>query len=671
MIGPSRPRAPSAPTDADPGVAAVGWCLGVAVALAPAAGVAEFEATAAVEAPDPVDHPDDATAAVARIETDDRPAAVEGVPDLLLEVPGARVLSTGGAGAFSGLSLRGAEADQTRVYLGDLPLDGPDGGAFDLSTLALEAFEAVEVARGPAPAWWSEGAIGGVLRLAPRRDPTPTLTLFGGSFGHAGIAAAAGAAPAGDDGPALSTAVRVERAENDFPYVDDQLTTLDPGDDVERPRRNADALDATALVHGSAPAGRDGRLEATLVGFVREGGAPGPGGRDTRDARRGVSRVAGSAAYRVDRPDGARWQLALGGGHERRRLDDPLGELGGFTRYDDRLGRAFARAAVSAPAADWLTGTAVATWRWDGQSSAVAGVAGGQRHTGAVVTEARLAGEVNGVPVEVRPSLRLEISRTRLDDPAPRQEDTRTVVAPTGRLGVAVRPADGWVISASAGTGTRLPSLLELFGDRVLRLGDPGLEPERAVSTDAGVAGRLRAGPVRIRGEIRGFLRLERDAIVYARSTDGWLRPENVGRARVLGLEGRARVGLGDHVVVLGTLTALHAVETGLDAALPYRPPLAGYARAEGRIPGAGPLDGVRPYVDVAAVGETAVDLAGLATLPARAHLGLGVRVTFLGGRWGLALSVRDLLDRRGPDLVGFPLPGRRFAASVTWRGGP
>jgi len=658
---------------------------GVAAAQPPAgAGAGEavgFGATAEVPAPEPRRSADDATATVSTVRPGETPLPRETVPDLLREVPGTRGLDAGGVGAFAGLSLRGAALDQNATYLGALRLDGPDTGSFDLSTVPAAALDAIEVGRGPAPAWWNEGAIGGVLLLHPAEQVEPTLTLYGGSFGLWGLRGTAGVAPSpGERGPRLLTTTTIEGARNDFTFRDDNLTPFNPEDDRTRRRRNADVQDASTLWHARVPAG-DGEVDAVVLGFLRSGGVPGPGGGDTLEARRAVRRVQGSIGHTQPLGDGSdpgRFQLAAAGGVEERVLDDRLAELGmgGPHRYEDRFSSALGRAALELPLTPWLGTTVVGTYRFEGFAphDALATTelrARSRRHSFAGTVEGRVHGDVAGLPAELRASVRVLSSQVRAGDAAGAQgpADGHTL-APTGRVGMAVNPAPGWSLTLSAGNGVRLPTALELFGNRVLLLGDPELEPERATTVDVGVSGRGRRGPVRGSMAIRGFARLGQDAIVYSRSTGRALRPENVGRTRTLGVEAEGRLGVGPHLWLVTALTAMDAREVELDRTLPFRPRIVGYARLEGWARGVGPLDEVRPYAEVEGVGSVETNLANLRSLPGRAPVAVGVRTVWVGGRVEAAAAFRDVFDVRGTDLLGFPLPGRRFEAALTLRPG-
>src|ERR1700712_2799032 len=78
-------------------------------------------------------HSQDPTASGTSIDLTDRVTMPRSLGDVVRESPGAQVVSTGGIGAFSSLSLRGAAGEETLVLLDEIPLSTADGGGLALS----------------------------------------------------------------------------------------------------------------------------------------------------------------------------------------------------------------------------------------------------------------------------------------------------------------------------------------------------------------------------------------------------------------------------------------------------------------------------------------------------------------------------------------------------------
>jgi vitamin B12 transporter len=112
------------------------------------------------------------------------------VSDLLAQTPGVAVSRNGGVGGFTGLRLRGAEAEQTLVLIDGVKVNDPSspGGGFDFANLLADNIERIEVLRGPNSVPWGSQAIGGVVNIItarPTADPRLTARIEGGSFGTA------------------------------------------------------------------------------------------------------------------------------------------------------------------------------------------------------------------------------------------------------------------------------------------------------------------------------------------------------------------------------------------------------------------------------------------------------------------------------------------------------
>lgn len=91
--------------------------------------------------------------------------------DLLATTPGVTVSRNGGAGGFTGLRIRGAEAEQTLVLIDGVRANDPSspGGGFDFGNLLSGSIDRVEVLRGPNSVIWGSQALGGVVNIVTHR----------------------------------------------------------------------------------------------------------------------------------------------------------------------------------------------------------------------------------------------------------------------------------------------------------------------------------------------------------------------------------------------------------------------------------------------------------------------------------------------------------------------
>ncbi len=643
----------------------------------PAFGRAQFGATAEVEAPLASEGVEGApTAAATSLRRDESPRAAETLADRLAEAPGAGVRRYGASGAFAGVSLRGADLDQVELLVEDVPVGPLDGGAGDLSLWPLDAFEAVEVFRGPVPLRLGAGGIGGALRLRLAPDPSERAAWLEargalGSFGTAGGSVRSVLRP-GRWRLLLGAGGR--HSEGDYPYLDDGGTRFDASDDVERRRRGGRLSRGWALaaVRGR---GAGARWSTFVLAVERAGGLQGAPVEEPVFVRRAQRLLlwGGAARWGGEGDAAPGYRVSVAGLLARRDVADLLGEMfpGGSVRRDASR-RLQGRFDATVPLGGGLRLEALGSVLYEGfeptERLRPVVLPGSHRWRFPLGAELRWRGRPAGRRLLVTLQGRLEPWTASLGAVRPERLGATgggTGLAPTARLGVAWAPARGVALLASAGRAVRLPSLFELFGDGAWVLGDASLRPETAWSGEVAAVLAGRRGPLRGRAEVRAFARRSRDLIRYVRNSRFQVVPRNVDRASTLGVEAGARGRLG---VLRSTVTAtwLRAVDEGLGRALPLRPALRLFGRLGVSLPVSGGLL-AQPYVDAEYVSSSYADPANTVRIDGRTVLGAGVQLTEPGERprWRLRLSVRDLLDERPLDVVGFPLPGRRWAAQL------
>ena len=323
---------------------AIAWVIATRPASAQSESEGAYSATGVAVRPIAAGSELDPTASATVISMEGRPRTVEALDETLLEAPGARTRRTGAFGGFTTLSLRGAEAEQTSVLLGEIPIASPDGSAFDLGSVPTWLLSRVEIYRGGAPTWIGGGAIGGALRLVPRDDPGQHAS-GSLSYGTFDLVQARATTSAGNERLHVTGSAGVTSFGGAFPYVDDNRTALDPSDDVTRLRQGADFLEAAALLHLRGRLDQT-RIEGAFLLTDRIGGFSPPPTRyaDVVRSHRSTTRILAGASALYEDGEHARLQLSVGAGLERRRVSDPLAQVGQLPREaDDLLYRITAR----------------------------------------------------------------------------------------------------------------------------------------------------------------------------------------------------------------------------------------------------------------------------------------------------------------------------------------
>ena len=638
---------------------------------------AQFGETAQVTRPIPATNSLDATAAGSDVVIRDRIVA-QTTRQLLKESAGTRVVAAGAPGSFFCIRLRGEACDQVTVMLGNVPISSPDTGAFDLSLIPLEALDGFGVYRGGTPAWLNDGAIGGVLRLMPRtyKENEVGARATGGSFGswRANVFGAASGEKAQFFGTAGAAGAR-----NDYPYLDDNGTRFDPTDDVERLRQNADLLEGFGFGNLVVETSEASHLELVFLGLGRDQGDPGPGSSPALQARTKTTRLIGSASWLQEKDGSHPYHLQVAANYDygRNRFTDELAEIGngGPQRTDDRTDAIFGRVASSLQALPWLMITAIGSARYevfDPQNQlATIPERGSDRVTAAGTLETRFFGELGKLGFELRPSVRLSwtrasIRQTRLGGQTASQSSD---FLPTYRVGAAMSPLEWLAFRGSISSGYRLPSLLQLFGNRGTVVGNPGLIPEHALAYDAAVTARGHRGILSGYASAGMFSTNIDNAIRFRRTSQFTIIAENIDSRRNRGVELELRGGLTDHFLVHAEMTWTQAIDRSTGRQVPGQPEWIAFAQPEAH---AGTLSkrvsDLMGFFQVSYIGKSYGDPANLIEIHARTVLATGFGADLFEGRLGLSFRVDDLLDSRGDDLLGFPLPGRRYTGRLSYR---
>jgi iron complex outermembrane receptor protein len=648
-------------------------CLALAFVLwayAFAAHAQEFGARAVRERRVAALQAEDATAAGTALSIEGRVVEPRSLSDVIREAPGTRVTSTGGLGAYSAVSLRGADFDETQVVLDEIPLVGPDGGAFDLSLFPAGLFERVEVYRGGAPVWLGSGAIGGVLRLVPTHAQRTAANVGAGAGSFGTFELSGGAQVQGDQGPNVRTQLIVRHTDGDFPYFDDNGTRFDASDDRERKRRNAQLSDASGVLDLSVPL-RLGSLHVVALGVSRTGGFPGPGSRPTPAIRRAATRALFGASYSREKKDDLglvhRMQMVAAFSESEARYTDVFAQFGTtFPSATHDFGqRVFARAALTQRIVRVLEATLLTSYafdRYDPYNRFVYPAAvPSHRHSVAGAFELRLHGSLLGMRCELRPSVRLEWSETEIH--AQRNlsgpfDNERTVLAPTERIGAVLEPVRGLALAASVATGVRLPTIFELFGDRGLTVPSPELKPARSRGVDGGIVVQRQLGYLHVQGEARAFLQQRDSAIAAFRTAQLQVAHENLPRVAQWGMES----GLGLRVpraALLGSFTWLDT-EDKLGKRLPFRSKYVAYARPEVHADiRSSWLSHASAFGELSYRSFAFTDRANLAYVPPCLKGTLGMTFSLFKSRLSISARMDDVANARCMDVHGYPLPGR------------
>lgn len=605
-----------------------------------------------------------------------RGATDESLGDALEEAPGVHVRRLGDGLSPQTLTLRGAPGAQVTVALDGVVLNDAASDGVDVSLVAPSLLERADVYRGSAPLRLGVSGLGGAVELITRRAPAQTemaLTAGAGSFG----AARANALLAGRFRTLralLSVGLRGSRG--DFSFYDDRGTPLLPGVTSERQNNASGAVDVLGRVCVGAVVERAACLTTLATVRVRE--VPGVGGIQTLGPYSEQARwlVSGRVPFRVGPLSGATTATLIArNDHFANRGEVPLFLTQPF---DSRSSTYLAE--LGAETTDTLSTTRLDTVlklraerfvpsEGDGVGQRLSLLTGLEASTPLGVT--RLVG-----------GLGLHL----LSDARDASEVTRALLSP--RFGLSWRPSPTLEIKANAGRYARPPALGELYGDRGVIAGNPGLRPESGYNADVGLVLTARNPRWRARFELAGYLRRVTDLISLVQTSRLTFTPVNLDRATVLGAEAVLRVSFARALEFTGSYTLTDATTDPLGAGGGERFRVPGVALHDLSAAMDGSVGLFRAGATVSYVSSAFLTAANVSEVPARWMLGASASMALPFARWlSVQVNATNLLDLRTAyvtqrlasgaqaegiaplqDFFGYPLPGRSFFVSLNAR---
>jgi iron complex outermembrane receptor protein len=174
---------------------------------------------------------------------------------------------------------------------------------------------------------------------------------------------------------------------------------------------------------------------------------------------------------------------------------------------------------------------------------------------------------------------------------------------------------------------------------------------------------------------VGGFVRWTSELVSFVRSSQGFVVPVNVGRARVAGVEAQIGTGFLRWFAADVAATFLDPRDTTPDRLvvqdfLPFQSRLVVAPRlsAEVRDVRVGPVGRVRLEVRWIYQSSRYADAAGLEVIPSQSSVDAELLAQSRDTHFTVRLRATDLLDSPRFDVVGFPLPARSVYASLEER---
>lgn len=606
--------------------------------------------------------------------------------EVLSRTPGVQVKRTGSSADVSTISLRGAPASQVPVYLAGVRLNDDIVGVADLSRIPLFLIHRVTVYRSAAPLTLGRSGMSGAVLFEPTlpKENEARASIMAGSFG-AGAAhlSLTGAYDAGEVARGATTlAYRRAGASNNFSYRDDAGTGFDTGDDGRAVRENADSTEGDLwVVSRHAFRAKHGTASLTLFlnRFDREQGVTGlsltPAEAARASLRRDLLGLTGTVPCQINgRP--CSLQTTTGVSSTSLVTTDELGELAlGAAKIEQLGARVTEQATFEVSLSPKWTSALSGIYETshigiDGPSPAAPVLVRAQEnYFGGVATLEAMA----TADLTLRGAARVScVLMDGLEAGAATTfvRSSYHQCLPEGRVGAHLHLSDLWAVRATALRGLRFVTLGERYGVSAATRGNSDLSPEQGWAGDIGALFSTPLGSqARLEVDSAAFVRLTDDLVAYQRSSLGYVRPYNVGSARMLGGEVTMEVDALQHLRARSGLSLLDARDTTSGSVtsgnlVPFQSPLTFSQDLEiydETVRGALMRQGLVLYLNFRSY--RVADPAGLIVIPGQVTLDAAYGVQ-LREAIELRFRAENILDSAQFDTVGFPLPGRAFFLS-------
>ncbi|MFZ5627665.1 MAG: TonB-dependent receptor plug domain-containing protein [Spirochaetota bacterium] len=600
-------------------------------------------------------------------------ALSERASDVLQKQTGIQVNRAGAPGTQSVLGIRGSSPDQVEYFLEGMPLPKPYNAPLNLETLPLPLFRSVEAYPSFIPSHLPATNIGGAMNFRLREPAQNATEYLTQTYANSLLGTGLSMARLTNTGINF---VNIEQSRARYRFTSNNGTPENPGDDATQMRQNEDfsRIGYTLFQRYDAASWK-------LAGLVdlnhSERGLPGVANQPLKAVRKTDERYTAAVSAENRVTENQRVILFGSATLDRSEVDDPSLELffsrgqkshspqylgGGSYAY--RTGHLDAAVHVrgkyqsiilnESRIAERREGQATLAVSYDRNLFRIAGQANATQSRDDAGRSAFFASDAqvfsqNGASASGLAALRPLYLFAPESDKL-HQESTLEIY---GQVSSAYRP----------------PTLYERFGDNVFVTPSENLRSENALTNAGGVRGSftcLRPVVCSLRSE--AWLTGAKDYIIFTQNSSRTLIAVNASSAQIWGVENEALINWPERFMLSLRYTYLDAKDYGnipfyQDKYLPLRPRHHAVAALTAFYE---PLRFIGTVEYRGAIFRDRYNSYNF-YLGSKTLVDLGVDYVIRGAAMHiLNFTVKNLLDDREVDLIGYTLPGRYFLARWT-----
>ncbi len=604
-------------------------------------------------------------------------AVAKSLAEILDYSVGLKIKKYAGLESFSVAYIRGASPNQVAIFLNGVPLNSAKSGIVSLGDIPLSNIEKIEIYRGFTPPEFNVSAMGGVINLVTKKGSGKKAIE-----GSAGVGSfntlRANATLSYPSGPYNFTLhADMGKSEGNYPYLNNNGTPFNGGDDTWDKREN------NRFEYGNISARllrNLGKWRVSLFDdyYSKKSGVPGLGSFQSKNALFELKR--NSLQLNLDEDitsDYVNFSGGLSHTYTVENFTDKAGEIGLGRQKNENVSERIG-----------LNTKAALTSVFENHYIVFAGSAFNETFNAANLLVKRASepervrrnysftvlDEMNLESWFISASMRYELYENdfggdvffKESGGAPSSSGAYDFISP--KLGVGRRMGDWLTIKGNIGKYFRAPDMTELFGDRGVVVGNTDLNPEEGINFDFGARANIEEF---ISGsgflEVTYFQTEAKNLIAYTQNSQRTSKAQNVGKAQIMGLEISSAIATENGLKFSFNYTYQDARDKSdiphfNGAQLPDRPRNDLYAKLEKT------YGKWRGFFETSYTDLIYLDRANVRKIEDSAihNTGLSLLTRWYGVR--LAFEIKNILDERVEDEIGYPLPGRSYFLTVEWK---
>ena len=592
---------------------------------------------------------------------------------------GVQVNRFGAPGSFSTVSIRGAKAAQTNIYLDGIALNSALGGSVNLENIPVDILQSAELYRSYVPIHLNGVNIGGAVDLIPGFTQKNEDYLFLNSVAHSLYGGSLGL---GYASPSQIHYAMFEGSTNEYTFLNDQGTrAINFADDVIKTRNNEDftAFGYTGIF---APKLNSNKFKILTDIYRKERGLPGVIGVPLELVRLRNTRGLVKADFSIPLIDFSLLKVYSGLSLAESQFTDPGRELGVGAQEQRRwswrlegginpsiflfseklifsmnLSNAFTRLHLSnSPLADRNsveTGSSLefkpAPW----------------------LGKLLLSGKYNRTLDQPKQPLNTfflenqDLSLRKFNIKSGQARLSFYIIELLTKAFNKTRASEyePLEIFASARYSERAPSLTESYGNGNLLLPNPDLVPEQSTTYSVGFAGKLPCKKLSCKINTEFYKSTASELILLIQNSPRTSKAFNISDSETMGIEASFDISYQYYFTIKLTGTYTDAFDTGIipfynGKRLPFIPRFTTGIYAETG------TKYLRFFANSDFQGKTYLDQFNQEdkAISNRIQIDTGISYSFMQRKSAtLSFIVRNITDQLNPDIFRYPLPGRYF----------